>query len=179
MSAPALPDAGAEVLAGIPDGYRVVPLGPDDVPRLAALERRLFPADAWPAEMFAEELAHPEWRRYWGIQTPDGELIGYAGAQYSPRLADVQTIGVLPEHEGHGLGTFLLRLMIERAAAWGATDLMLEVRVDNPRAIGLYTHRGFETIHTRRGYYLDGTDALIMRRAVGPADTEQPDQERS
>lgn len=166
MSAPALPDADAATLATVPAGYRVVALGPTDVDTLSELETRLFPADAWPTEMFRDELAHPEWRRYWGLTTQDGELIGYAGAQYSPRLADVQTIAMLPQHEGHGLGTFLLRLMIERATAWGATDLMLEVRVDNPRAIALYERHGFRRIHVRPGYYQDGTDAAIMSKEL-------------
>lgn len=174
MSAVALPDASAEDLAAVPTGYRIVGLGPGNVPELHALETVLFPADAWPEQMFREELAHPEWRRYWGVRTDAGELIGYCGAQYSPRLADVQTIGVLPGHEGHGLGTFLLRLMLSRAQAWGATDLMLEVRSDNPRAQALYTRHGFETIHVRRGYYADGTDALIMRCPLAAeAATEQ------
>lgn len=170
-----LPDAPASDLEKAPAGYTITTLGPEHVPALHALETVLFPLDAWPEQMFREELAHPEWRRYWGVRTATGELVGYCGAQYSPRLADVQTIGVLAAHEGHGLGSFLLRLMVERASAWGATDLLLEVRQDNPRAQALYVRHGFETIHTRKGYYNDGTDALIMQRALGGSDSGRGD----
>lgn len=162
----ALPDAAASDLEAVPAGYTITALGPEHVPTVHALETVLFPLDAWPEAMFRDELAHPEWRRYWGVRTSDGELVGYCGAQYMPRLADVQTIGILPAHEGRGLGSFLLRLMVERAAAWGATDLLLEVRQDNPRARALYLRHGFKIIHTRKGYYNDGTDALIMQKSL-------------
>lgn len=36
-----------------------------DVPAVETLERRLFPpVDAWPLQMFFDELAQPETRRY-------------------------------------------------------------------------------------------------------------------
>lgn len=172
MSEHALPEAPADVLAGVPCGYAVRQMTLADVQEIHALERSLFPADAWPERMFVEELSHPEWRRYWVLTRAEGAegeaapALGYAGVQYTPRLADVQTIAVVPEHEGRGLGGFLLELMAERAAAWGASEILLEVRVDNARARGLYAARGYEEIHVRRGYYQDGTDAVIMRRPL-------------
>ena len=160
-----LAQASAQQLAAVAQGYTARPMTAQDLVGVHELELTLFPEDAWPLHMFQDELAHPEWRRYWLIEDGAG-LVGYAGAQYSPHLADVQTIGVAPGHEGKGLGTFLLLLMAERAKAWGATDLMLEVRSDNPRAQQLYLRHGFETIHTRKRYYQDGTDALIMRLSL-------------
>lgn len=157
-------------LEGLPLGYSLREMSADDIPAVHTLEEALFPADAWPLHLFEEELAHPEWRLYWVIEA-DGEIVAYAGAQYSSGMADVQTIAVTPAHEGRGLGGFLLRLMAARSRAWGATDLLLEVRVDNERAQGLYLRHGYSVIHTRRGYYNDGCDALIMNKSL-LADTE-------
>jgi ribosomal-protein-alanine N-acetyltransferase len=42
--------------------------------------------------------------------------------------------------------------------------MLLEVRSDNDDARRLYERMGFQTIATRRRYYSDGSDALIMRR---------------
>ena len=42
---------------------------------------------------------------------------------------------------------------------------LLEVRADNPRAQRLYERNGYRAIHVRRGYYDDGTDAIIMECA--------------
>lgn len=134
---------------------------PADVPAVHALERRLFPVDAWPLEMFTAELAQPVCR-YW-VAEQDGAIVGYAGLMCLPPVGDVQTIAVVPEHEGRGIGSALLRTLHDRARELGATEVLLEVRADNPRAQRLYRRVGYEQIHVRPRYYRDGADALIMR----------------
>ncbi len=161
-------------LDGLPPGYTLREMRAEDIPAVHALERELFPADAWPVHLFEEELAHPEWRLYWVAESGD-EIVAYAGAQYSSGMADVQTIAVSPAHEGRGLGGFLMRLMASRSRAWGATDLLLEVRVDNRRAQALYERHGYAVIHTRRGYYNDGCDALIMQKSLLPEIVDPPE----
>jgi ribosomal-protein-alanine N-acetyltransferase len=135
---------------------------PADIPAVHELEERLFPVDAWPLQMFVDELSQPETRRYLIAETSDG-IIGYAGLMCIEPIADVQTIAVVPEYEGKGIGSALLRELISEGRRRGAADLLLEVRADNPRAQQLYRRFGFEQIHVRRKYYRDGVDALIMR----------------
>ena len=89
--------------------------------------------------------------------------MGYAGLMCIEPIADVQTIAVVPEFEGRGIGSALLTRLIGRSRRRGAQDVLLEVREDNPRAQQLYVRFGFEQIHVRRRYYRDGVDALIMR----------------
>ncbi|QXQ12197.1 ribosomal protein S18-alanine N-acetyltransferase [Paeniglutamicibacter sp. Y32M11] len=138
---------------------------PADVPEVWELEKELFPTDAWPLEMFYDELAQHDTRTYWVVS--DGtRIIAYAGMMCVLPLADVQTIAVRPEAEGRGIGSHLLRLMITGASNANATDLLLEVREDNPRAQGLYARHGFEAIHRRKGYYREGVDAIIMRKVL-------------
>ena len=134
----------------------------DDVPAVSALEQRLFPVDAWPLQMFLDELSQPETRRYLVAQGTDG-IVGYAGLMCIEPIADVQTIAVVPEYEGRGIGTTLLTALIDEARRRRAADVLLEVRADNPRAQQLYVRFGFEQIHIRPRYYRDGVDALIMR----------------
>ncbi|GAA1765963.1 ribosomal protein S18-alanine N-acetyltransferase [Kocuria aegyptia] len=144
-----------------PGSWTLRPMVPADVPAVHALERRLFPVDAWPLEMFTAELAQPVcW--YW-VAEQDGEIIGYAGLMCLRPVGDVQTIAVVPEHEGRGIGSALLRTLHAQARELGATEVLLEVRADNPRAQRLYRRFGYEQIHTRPRYYRDGADALIMR----------------
>lgn len=134
---------------------------PADLAAVHALERRLFPVDAWPLEMFSAELAQPVcW--YW-VAEQDGEIVGYAGLMCIRPVGDVQTIAVVPEHEGRGIGSALLRTLHAQARELGATEVLLEVRADNPRAQRLYRRFGYEQIHVRPRYYRDGADALIMR----------------
>lgn len=144
-----------------------------DVQAMHRMETTLFPADAWNIDMFLEELTHPT-RTYYMLELPveDPEsdeggwrAIGYCGTMVVADTADVQTIGVLPEYEGHGFGRAMLELMHERAREQGAERILLEVRADNPRAQHLYERNGYRAIHVRRRYYEDGTDAIIMECA--------------
>ncbi|MDR6987682.1 ribosomal-protein-alanine N-acetyltransferase [Paenarthrobacter nitroguajacolicus] len=133
-----------------------------DIPAVEMLERRLFPVDAWPLQMFFDELAQPETRRYIVAEVA-GEIVAYAGLMCIEPIADVQTIAVVPEFEGRGIGSAVLAELIDEARRRRAADVLLEVRADNPRAQQLYQRFGFEQIHVRPRYYRDGTDALIMR----------------
>jgi [ribosomal protein S18]-alanine N-acetyltransferase len=143
-------------------GVSVREMTPDDVIAVSVLEQRLFPVDAWPLHMFYDELAQPETRWYLVAEGSEG-IVGYAGLMCIEPIADVQTIAVVPEYEGRGIGTTLLTRLIEEARNRYAKDLLLEVRADNPRAQQLYRRFGFEQIHVRPRYYRDGVDALIMR----------------
>jgi ribosomal-protein-alanine N-acetyltransferase len=143
-------------------GVTVRDMVPADIPAVHELEVRLFPVDAWPLQMFVDELAQPETRRYLIAEAPDG-IVGYAGLMCIEPIADVQTIAVVPEYEGRGIGSALLTELISEGRRRGAADVLLEVRADNPRAQQLYRRFGFEQIHVRRKYYRDGVDALIMR----------------
>ena len=143
-----------------------------DIGEVETLERRLFPSDAWPLQMFIDELAQPETRRYL-VAEAGGEIVGYAGLMCIEPIADVQTIAVVPEFEGKGIGSAMLTELIDEARRRRAADVLLEVRADNPRAQQLYLRFGFEQIHVRPRYYRDGTDALIMRLQLGDAPLQE------
>ena len=145
-----------------PDGVTLRDMTADDVTAVELLERRLFPVDAWPMQMFFDELAQVDTRRY-VVAEAGGQIVAYAGLMCIEPIADVQTIAVVPEFEGKGIGSAILTELIEEARRRGAWEVLLEVRADNPRAQALYTRFGFEQIHVRRRYYRDGADALIMR----------------
>ncbi|MGW3495186.1 ribosomal protein S18-alanine N-acetyltransferase [Streptomyces sp. NPDC001020] len=138
-----------------------------DIDPVLALEKDLFPEDAWSRGMFWSELAHsrgPEaTRRY--VLAVDGErVVGYAGLAVQGDLGDIQTIAVARDQWGTGLGRRLLTELLQAATAFECAEVMLEVRVDNERAQKLYERFGFEPIGFRRGYYQPGNvDALVMR----------------
>lgn len=146
-----------------PGAAGIRPMTEADIPAVDALEKALFPVDAWPTYMFYDELSQPDTRTYYVAVDALGTVIGYAGVMCIPPIADVQTIAVVPEREGQGIGTALLATLIDQARAFDARDVLLEVRADNPRAQRLYRWFGFEQIHVRPRYYRDGADAVIMQ----------------
>ena len=152
----------AERAVRLPGGVTLRDMDAADITAIHALELRLFPVDAWPLQMFHDELAQVDTRRYL-VAEVHGGIVGYAGLMCIEPISDVQTIAVVPEQEGKGIGSALLTELIAESRRRHAQDVLLEVRADNPRAQQLYLRFGFEQIHVRPRYYRDGVDALIMR----------------
>ncbi|MEU6857138.1 ribosomal protein S18-alanine N-acetyltransferase [Rothia sp. BD8] len=151
----------------LPSDCRHRPMSAADIPAVHALETRLFPHDAWPVEMFRAEIAHPT-RAYTAVLDEAEQVIAYAGMMAVAEIADVQTVAVAPEHEGRGIGRWLLHRMHEQARTAGAQRMMLEVRQDNARARALYEGLGYRAVHIRPRYYRDGADAVIMQKDLAP-----------
>ncbi|WP_116041369.1 ribosomal protein S18-alanine N-acetyltransferase [Amycolatopsis palatopharyngis] len=146
---------------------KLEPLRRKHIPRCVALEKQLFPGDSpWSAHAFHSELDAGAY--YVAAVTDEDVLAGYAGlAILGPRgdqETSLHTIGVDPAFQGMGVGTALLRTVLERADELAA-PVFLEVRTDNERAIGLYERHGFERIGLRKRYYQpSGADAYTMKR---------------
>ncbi len=139
-----------------------------DMAGILALERELFPEDAWTPEMFAAEFALSASRRLYLVAEEGTTLIGYAGMMFTGgSQADVVTLAVNPARWGRGTGTALLTALVDEATKRGYEEVLLEVREDNPRARQLYLRHGFAEIGIRRGYYQpSGVNAVVMRKAI-------------
>ena len=135
-----------------------------DIEAVLRLEQTLFVEDAWSDTMFWSELAERDTRHY--VVATDEDVVGYAGlCVYSADVAYVQTIGVAPDRQRQGVGTLLLRDLLEESDRRRCAHVDLEVRADNATAIELYLRHGFRELGVRRGYYQpSGADALVMRR---------------
>lgn len=151
---------------GTPSGTPAISLRPmaeGDLPEVLAIERVLFPEDAWSEGMFRDELAKQASRHYL-VAEQAGQIVGYAGLYAHRGEADVQTVAVRTSHWGRGIGGRLLTALLEEAARRGCTEVYLEVRADNDRAQQLYRRFGFEAVGVRPGYYQQaGVDAVVMR----------------
>ena len=81
------------------------------------------------------------------------EIYGYVGLLMVPYEADVLNITVSAKVRNRGLGTRLMREILERAKKYGVTDIHLEVRESNEAAIHLYEKLGFLRDGIRKNYY--------------------------
>lgn len=68
---------------------------------------------------------------------------GYAGWQTGDRLAELETLSVLPEHRGGGVGTALLESVWERLAEMGVEDLAITAAKTNVDSHRFYEQHGF------------------------------------
>ena len=81
------------------------------------------------------------------------EIYGYVGLLMVPYEADVLNITVSGKVRNRGIGTRLMREILERAKKYGVTDIHLEVRESNEAAIHLYEKLGFLRDGIRKNYY--------------------------
>jgi ribosomal-protein-alanine N-acetyltransferase len=134
-----------------------------DLPLFVSLDKELFPYSPWSASQYKEEFSSPT-RHFVVAVDEEQKIIGYAGV-FAPGAAeaDILTVGVVPEQRGKGIATALMALITEWATAQGSTAMMLEVKVDNAEAIGLYESLGYSTLNVRKDYFGAGLDAQVMR----------------
>ncbi|WP_298910226.1 ribosomal protein S18-alanine N-acetyltransferase [uncultured Aliiroseovarius sp.] len=93
---------------------------------------------------------------------------GFAMGRVVVDEAELLTVAVAPEAQGHGIGEKLLQDFECTAADRGATRAFLEVADDNAAARALYRKAGWSTCGQRPAYYTrsDGTtcDAILMEK---------------
>jgi [ribosomal protein S18]-alanine N-acetyltransferase len=135
-----------------------------DAPALTALEDELFGVDAWSEVAVLEGPG-----RHAVVAVDDDEVVGYAVTMRSADLADLQRIGVRPDHRRQGVARTLLDEALAHARDEGATRMLLEVSARNTDALAFYAAADFVEIDRRRRYYRDGSDAVVMRRSLGRA----------
>nr|WP_281373086.1 GNAT family N-acetyltransferase [Kineococcus aurantiacus] len=80
----------------------------------------------------------------------DGAVRGFGAVDLvvQPGRGALFGLVVHPAHRSRGLGTALVRALEERARARGARGAVLEVEVDNPRALALYERLGYRRAGT-------------------------------
>ena len=134
-----------------------------DLPVFVSLDKELFPYSPWSASQYKEEFSTPT--RHFVVAIDEQQsIVGYAGV-FAPGAAeaDILTVGVVPEHRGKGIAKALMGLITDWAKVQGSTAMMLEVKVDNPEAIGLYESLGYSKLNIRKDYFGTSLDAQVMR----------------
>ena len=134
-----------------------------DLAVFASLDKELFPYSPWSASQYKEEFSSPT-RHFFVAIDAEQNIIGYAGV-FAPgeAEADVLTVGVIPTHRGKGIAKALMAMITNWAKEQGSIAMMLEVKVDNSDAIGLYESLGYSKLNVRKDYFGAGLDALVMR----------------
>jgi len=134
-----------------------------DLPVFVALDKELFPYSPWSASQYNEEFSNPT-RHFVVALDEQQRIIGYAGV-FAPgaTAADILTVGVVPDQRGKGIAKALMALITDWAKAQGSTAMILEVKVDNTDAIGLYESLGYSKLNVRKDYFGTGLHAQVMR----------------
>jgi ribosomal protein S18 acetylase RimI-like enzyme len=107
-------------------------------------------------ELYVELLAKPDTLLL--LAFVDDSAVGYGLAHVLPvddtwipdtwvtgsRIGEIESLSVLPEYRGSGLGTEFLSRLEQHLHAIGVDDLILGVLTGNTDAIRLYERRGYQ-----------------------------------
>lgn len=146
-----------------------------DIDVVLELEADLFGVGQWSRGMFQAELQAPA-RHYRVAEESGGQIVGYAGVALG-HTSQVMTIGVDSAWRRRGIGSALMKDLIEAACDWGGKEMILEVRIDAHPPQAMYEAFGFKPMGVRKNYYqAEGVDALVMHRqlrdGIGPIGSE-------
>ena len=139
-----------------------------DLTEVAKLEETCF-RDPWNYRMLSSSFTSGAYSGFVLVHEDmegNQQTVGYAFMSAVYENGDLDKICVLPEYRKTGGGTMLMQAVIARAEELSVTDLFLEVRVSNEKAINLYKKFGFSRIAMRPNYYPDGEDAAVFRKRI-------------
>ncbi|MCS7254193.1 MAG: ribosomal protein S18-alanine N-acetyltransferase [Armatimonadota bacterium] len=133
-----------------------------DLDEVMELEQLCF-TQPWTRGMFESDLRQSE-LTYYIVARLKSRVIGYAGMWVAGGEAHITTIAVHPDFRRKGIGSRLMRTLLEEALRRGAKWAVLEVRQSNKAAQQLYKKWGFKLAGIRRHYYSNPIeDALIFK----------------
>lgn len=135
----------------------------EDIPAVMEIESQSFPTP-WSASSFRYEIMENPYANLFVIRDPDRRgVLAFACVWIIDAEMKINNFAVDPAWRGRGLGTRMMRFLLEFARRHGCGEATLEVRPSNTVALRLYRGLGFLPVGRRRNYYTDShEDALVM-----------------
>lgn len=115
---------------------------------------RALPIQQWDGNLILTDCENPD------------KIHGLLWAtKFSDERARIVAFAIDKRLQGMGLGSIGWNLLIDACLKDGHSELQLEVRASNLRAINFYRKRGLEVIGELEGYYKEGL-GLVMRGRI-------------
>ena len=132
----------------------------NDLADILSIEKNVF-KHPWSKEQLSWELnSQPTAENY--VMIARGNMIGYLFSHVVVDDVQILNIAIDIPFQHKGYGEQLLSYLLDQFNT--DSSIHLEVRKSNFPAINLYLKFGFHETGTRKGYYTDGEDAIIMQR---------------
>lgn len=133
-----------------------------DLADVAELEAVCF-TNPWTLEMLEREVRQSDVARVYVLRDAARRVSAFCTCWVIADELHINTIAVDPLHRRAGLGTTLMRHVMEEAVRAGVRRATLEVRASNEPARRLYAGLGFTEAGVRPGYYTKpDEDAIIL-----------------
>lgn len=116
----------------------------------ASIHRQCLPMP-WSKQLFEETIQ--DCGHIGLMALVDGVFIGFVLGRITQDEAEILTLAVSKNWQGKGIGSKLLRLLIEKLEKKDVRSMLLEVKASNDIALRMYRSFGFERIGQRANYY--------------------------
>ena len=94
-------------------------------------------------------------------------IIGFLiGIKTTPNIGRILMLAVKESYRKQGIGSSLLTDFINEMKQQNVTNVELEVRTSNKRALRFYQARGFLLQEMLQGFYQNGENAYSMRKEL-------------
>ncbi|MEI6157368.1 MAG: ribosomal protein S18-alanine N-acetyltransferase [Atribacterota bacterium] len=141
--------------------FQIIPMQLTHLSAVLAIEQKSFP-QPWSYSLFLGELSNRV--AVYFVALLDWRVIGYIGLWIILDEAHITTFAIHPSYRKQGYGKKIFRYALDYTKMKGCQEILLEVRITNVTAQELYQHFGFTPYGTRKHYYNDGEDALLMKK---------------
>lgn len=134
----------------------------EDLPILLGLERACFSKARYTKDQIDMFLRGENEETF--LLFDENDPVGSVMLSARGMKGKVVSIGVHPEWRKKGVARDLMTAAEKWFADSGATEVDLEVGVQNPEALNLYSTLGYEVVKVLKGYYGGKEDAYLMRK---------------
>ncbi len=141
---------------------KITPMTLEDLNQIANILVSDFD-DYWNYDILRNELK-TENSKYL-VAKLNEEIVGFAGIKVIVDETDIMNIVVKKTFRNQGIGTLLLKKLMDLSRELNCISITLEVMEENYPAIHLYKNLGFTQIGIRKNYYQD-KNALIMKASL-------------
>ncbi len=138
-------------------------LKPEYIPGIAEIEKLCF-TTPWSENQIKAEFENP--LTVYSIAILDKKVIAYGGYWSVAGDAQITNIAVHPDFQGNKIASQILENLLNTAKNRGDSQLTLEVRESNQKAINLYKKYGFQTVGVRKNYYEGKENAILMTKII-------------
>jgi ribosomal protein S18 acetylase RimI-like enzyme len=150
---------------------------PQDFPALYAIEEACFEPSLRFSRAYLRQLVLASQAATWVAEQQNGPIAGFAIVEWARDdgsiVAYIETLEVIQELRGRGIGAELLHRVESSARAAGAVVLWLHADAENAPALRLYQAQGFLCEGREENYYAQGHTALIYAKML---ESLPPDQ---
>ena len=131
-----------------------------DISRIMEIESMTFLAP-WKEDEILYELNENKFSNM-AVILVDNKIVGFYDYWHTFDSATIAQIAVDPSYQRQHLGSMLLNEIIKECNAKKVSNITLEVRKNNVKAVNLYLKYGFKQTLIKEKYYSNGDDAIYM-----------------